>query len=759
MGSLILLEGELPLEKLLDRLLVLNFLMPHELGHVADWKDLLPIEVFRPEKPKLKFFDSKAVNHQAKEVVVDRIGIILGTLFGVFSPAESFRERIREVAASDYHAAEIMFDDHITRDAHEKPLMLRIAATCLSFSENPDISAARRRQMEDIAGEILEHLLETSNPKHREEIEAIYRYYCLVYKNIEMDFASFLIEHERWGEVAELGESAAPQLAELLLEKDDETRKEIIGVLWKIECSSAIPILVEALKNEDAWIRKNAIEALTVIGDTSVIPSLKQAALSDSNWKVRIHTIVALRWGNISVPSFTDLLETVFANDKVTYVKGVAANMLIERKNPDKNSDEFKTLYAYQLLTSEGEIKWDEVVRLGEFAIPALKDCLEDPEADVKRERVVETLGNIGHHSAIPILESMLNTSETIGFTESIIAALEKIAHPSGAPVLERALNMVKIWEASNLVAAGELDMVLQLGKQTIPALEKALNKLLNKLSDPEESSFDDHERADFIVEALGRIADPSAIPILEKALTNKITRQGAVQALGKIRHPSATRAIEKALKNKANSVREIAVKLLGRIGDESSIPHLEATLHNDELFWMRGKAAKTLIKLKKLRKGAEYDKLYAYQMAGKGKWNEVIKIGKPAIPVLSLVLELSKYSVVRRREAVKALGKISDPSVIPILKRAFSDDEAPGVRILAAETLVSIGEKDIGFELVQNLSGESREVRRSAAELLGIIGGPSDIPALEIALNDKSWHVRKGASEAIEKIKARSEE
>ncbi|MDD8016852.1 MAG: HEAT repeat domain-containing protein [Bacteroidota bacterium] len=72
---------------------------------------------------------------------------------------------------------------------------------------------------------------------------------------------------------------------------------------------------------------------------------------------------------------------------------------------------------------------------------------------------------------------------------------------------------------------------------------------------------------------------------------------------------------------------------------------------------------------------------------------NALVKIGKPAVPVLIELLSDPKEHL--RWEAAKALGRINDEASCPALVRALRDDSME-VRWLAAEALISLEEKAI---------------------------------------------------------------
>jgi HEAT repeat protein len=82
----------------------------------------------------------------------------------------------------------------------------------------------------------------------------------------------------------------------------------------------------------------------------------------------------------------------------------------------------------------------------------------------------------------------------------------------------------------------------------------------------------------------------------------------------------------------------------------------------------------------------------------------------------------------------------------------ALEDD---GSAAQAMEYLVELGPA-MGKELTPYLASKEANVRGRVAEILGIIGGPDVIPALESARLDRNEAVARAIAAAIDRIKAR---
>jgi HEAT repeat protein len=115
---------------------------------------------------------------------------------------------------------------------------------------------------------------------------------------------------------------------------------------------------------------------------------------------------------------------------------------------------------------------------------------------------------------------------------------------------------------------------------------------------------------------------------------------------------------------------------------------------------------------------------------------NDLVKIGKPAIPALIEMLENDGRFAY---EAAKVLGKIGDERAIwPLI--SSMEAQRPGNH--AQEALCAIGKPTV-LQLIGLLNHNKKEMRSTAAELLGCIKDAQAVPALTGALKDKEHLVR----------------
>jgi len=234
----------------------------------------------------------------------------------------------------------------------------------------------------------------------------------------------------------------------------------------------------------------------------------------------------------------------------------------------------------------------------------------------------------------------------------------------------------------------------------------------------------DNAEFVVLLVENLGRIGDPKAVPPLCQLLSQKGSykiRMAVVKALGNFRDPRAIKPLIDVMKDKFSAERHLAMEPLVKIG-ASSLEPLLAELKSDDPDVVRIAAA------------------------------ALVKIGDPRATESLIELFKTTDSNAVRISLVAALGKIGDKRAIPALLEALSD-ELPVVRRLAATSLAKIGQPAVD-ELIKVLkSADSPALCKSATLVLGKIGDAKAVPPLITALEDSDDHVRIASAQALGRL------
>jgi HEAT repeat protein len=203
----------------------------------------------------------------------------------------------------------------------------------------------------------------------------------------------------------------------------------------------------------------------------------------------------------------------------------------------------------------------------------------------------IEALARLRHNEAASFFVSLLGRDDHRGHL-AICEALEALDDPVAVPAL---INMLK--HPNVAVRQRAVETLAKYGDvRAAPALIDALE------SDEElKRRISDRTQVSVIAAALGRIADPRAIPALIRAVNDPqmpyAERTGAMRVLGRFRDPSALPALILALKD--DRFRLNALNAIGSIGDPAAIPHVRAMLdpltEND---WYRGTIERVLNEL-----------------------------------------------------------------------------------------------------------------------------------------------------------------
>lgn len=127
----------------------------------------------------------------------------------------------------------------------------------------------------------------------------------------------------------------------------------------------------------------------------------------------------------------------------------------------------------------------------------------------------------------------------------------------------------------------------------------------------------------------------------------------------------------------------------------------------------------------------------------------ELVDIGSPAVKYLLKSLEDENWKI--RLYASEILGNIRDKEAVHGLILRLGDENS-GVRSKSMLALVEIGESSID-PLINALSNDNWQIRRHAAESLGVIGNKNAVKPLIESLNDKNSEVQKTVAESLGSI------
>jgi len=219
--------------------------------------------------------------------------------------------------------------------------------------------------------------------------------------------------------------------------------------------------------------------------------------------------------------------------------------------------------------------------------------------------------------------------------------------------------------------------------------------------------------------------------------------RAAAARALTRFQDRRAVEPLIQLLRDPIPATRSAAAEALGKLGDRLAVNGLvEALRDNDPL--VRSVASRSLEKLG-WRPGTDSQRVL--QVLAAGNQRQIVALGADAIEPLLEMLQTGTPN--KQLEAVKALGEIYEPRVVPALLQALRKS-SPAVRIAALEALDRNGDATIYSEVERLLHDPNPNVRGAAVEAAARCGGAQAVPSLARLLKDSSWEVRRDAAKAL---------
>jgi HEAT repeat protein len=381
---------------------------------------------------------------------------------------------------------------------------------------------------------------------------------------------------------------------------------------------------------------------------------------------------------------------------------------------------------------------------------PRLVPLLAD---DLLRAPVIDVLGAHGDEDVVGPLLHLLNASDAPDdvIAEALAGLYERYEHEYGAGehiagLVRRGITArgtQRLLEAVHRVAAERLPSIAKvLGWLDGDAVRRALTRLLG------------HEsvRAQ-IVEALVRHGAGVVALLTEQLSVEDLeTRQAAAVALGRIGDRQATTALVQSLRDPELAVP--AAGALARIGDrnafegllpllgsgdasirQSAIAALNSIGHPE----MAGRVASLL---------ADSDPLVresAVRIAGYFGYPDCIE------QVLQCCHDENEAV---RRAAIESLAFFDDARVVPTLADALDERQPSAVRAAAAAAMMRSDHAVAVDALARALRDSDAWVRYVALRSLGSIGDPAVVPAvLETLRTDAAPHVRLAAIDVLGRL------
>lgn len=497
--------------------------------------------------------------------------------------------------------------------------------------------------------------------------------------------------------LSDYADIAAPEFAKLLKEQDKRVQMAALKVLAILKRLSVIDAIAAAAESPDPEVRIAAVKTLASFGSPSAIrPLLKR--LQDTDPKVRAAAVEGLAGpgGREAPPYLREVLPylTSALDDPNPQIRQAAVNGLVklgqwslqalakvqERGSPIAKKEAEK---AFRLICEgfradlDPQKNTDRLIRrdmaryLGELryrpAIPDLIHGLSDVDPEV-RAACAYALGKLRARAAtFRLREIMDDSNEEMPVRVAAAVALGQIGDMAGVRFLIEELK-----SSEEKVRAAAVDALRTIGKPAVRLLVQA-------------AQSDDALQRWGALAALGETGDPSAVPVLLRALRdpNPDVRAVAAASLGRLRYVAAAPQLVRALGDPNERVQAHAEWALENIGKEA-LPVL-----------LQGAQQPSL-------------RLRVFRLLGRMK-------SPQAIPVLTEGLR--DRNPQRRAVAAWALGEIGNRRAIPSLLSALNDPD-PQVRREAALALGKLRATEVRSELVKRLKTDRNEQVRIAAQM-----------------------------------------
>jgi len=219
---------------------------------------------------------------------------------------------------------------------------------------------------------------------------------------------------------------------------------------------------------------------------------------------------------------------------------------------------------------------------------------------------------------------------------------------------------------------------------------------------------------------ALKQIDSDDTVPLFEDGLSDGSgpVRMLAVEGLGRLEAGRKSKKLRVALEDKAALVKARAIKVLGKSGDRSVIPLIDAAT-KDEITTVRIAAYGALARLGR----------------------------KEAMD--QLMRGMAAPNPEDRAEAIRTIADLGYQDAAAQMK-ALLTYKQPSVRAAAARGLGHLENKQARASIERLLKDPIPAVRESAATALADLGGQESVPALTQGLQDRAFTVRAAVVAAL---------
>nr|WP_277881719.1 HEAT repeat domain-containing protein [Phormidium sp. FACHB-592] len=546
---------------------------------------------------------------------------------------------------------------------------------------------------------------------------------------------------------------AIEPLLELAQSSPEPLWRSTIGALSQFAHPRIAALMLTVVQHPDPIIRYHAILALKADESEQILPLLLKA-LEDSDWNVR--EAATQKLGDLSDPQAVKPLIQRF--------KQIAEYGRFQQTQEDGENTTaallklgkpvVAPLIAVLKASTNARIRYDAILLLGQLqdrrAVPVLANLLQASDGKIQysdigdRAAAAQALGMIGDVSVIePLIAASKDRDEQV-----VLSAAEALSQFHLPIVVEPLIQILRKWNGWHF-HSGE-PKVIQAIAQTLAEIggQRAIEPLIKVFAWYHEfpCGMPLQEQA----ERTGGgapFATTGAVLAANQAIAAALTQLTGVPIsdllLGIVRDP-------------AHPLRETAAISLGRVGDLTLVPVVDALQDNDA--FVRRSAACAL--------GMMYDKRgvlplietlqdaddeVVLQAIESLRWLSIHQIKDPKA-ILALCLRLSHPNWQIREATARALSQSPhELSLMPLV--ATLTDSYPAVRKSVVYALRYLGDERALTPVQALLNDPDQEVRLEVIRCLGEIGVSESVEPLTELLNDPEMKVRLSAVNALHQI------
>ena len=418
------------------------------------------------------------------------------------------------------------------------------------------------------------------------------------------------------------------------------------------------------------------------------------------------------------------------------------------------------------LINTLGDEHWivrktaaDYIFSSQEAALPWLSAALNSYNEDIQHW-ALQVLARMGSKGTPSILRSLKSANPDVRYFACM--ALGEIRELQGIPPLLKALSDEK-WAVRK--AASEA--LVKFGEEVIPMVEQLVTR-----STDEDARF-------WAIKSLGKLG-PKAQKILLEALRtgDKQLRYVIAAALGESGDRRVIKVLIDSLADPDWTIRKSAMQALSEIGENAMDLMIESLKDPNED--IRDGCLGAMVRCG----DKAWTRLFAFVETVDDNQRFVIrkgltKLGTRVVEPLVKLFKTGKAEILSFSAAT--LGEIGSPKAVPVLIEGLSNDDwnvrrscayalgeigekgvdkiaealtSPNddVRYWVTRILESVGEAGMTY-LVKALSDKNKNIRFFAAKALGASNNPEVMRDLIHALADSSWSVRKAAFGSLCKL------